>query len=53
MVFSPLLVAALLPIAARAANDWSQPCFGECNWDLTTASGSGTVRIVSLPPSYA
>ncbi|KAI8969672.1 hypothetical protein BD414DRAFT_428107 [Trametes punicea] len=45
MVFSPLLVAALLPIAARAANDWSKPCFGECNWDITSGSGSGTVRI--------
>ncbi|KAI0364910.1 hypothetical protein BV20DRAFT_973864 [Pilatotrama ljubarskyi] len=46
MVFSPLLVAALLPIAARAANDWSKPCFGECNWDLTSGTGSGTVRVV-------
>ncbi|TFK84342.1 hypothetical protein K466DRAFT_602089 [Polyporus arcularius HHB13444] len=46
MVFSPLLIAALLPIAAQAANDWSQPCFGECNWDITNGSGSGTVRLV-------
>ncbi|KAI0638754.1 hypothetical protein C8Q77DRAFT_1151788 [Trametes polyzona] len=45
MVFSPLLIAALLPIAAQAANDWSKPCFGECNWDITSGTGSGTVRI--------
>ncbi|KAI0653807.1 hypothetical protein C8Q70DRAFT_1048306 [Cubamyces menziesii] len=45
MVFSPLLVAALFSVAAKAANDWSQPCFGECNWDITSGSGSGTVRI--------
>ncbi|OSD05577.1 hypothetical protein PYCCODRAFT_1464936 [Trametes coccinea BRFM310] len=45
MVFSPLLVAALLPLAAKAANDWSKPCFGECNWDITSGTGSGTVRI--------
>ncbi|EJF58506.1 hypothetical protein DICSQDRAFT_172861 [Dichomitus squalens LYAD-421 SS1] len=45
MVFSPLLVAALLPIAAQAANDWSQPCFGQCNWDINSGSGSGTVQI--------
>ncbi|KAI0757756.1 hypothetical protein C8Q80DRAFT_1092088 [Daedaleopsis nitida] len=46
MVFSPLLVAALLPIAARAANDWTKPCFGECDWDINSGSGSGTVRLV-------
>lgn len=47
MVFSPLLVAALLPIAAYAANDWSKPCFGQCSWDINSGSGSGTVQIVS------
>ncbi|OJT15610.1 hypothetical protein TRAPUB_5938 [Trametes pubescens] len=51
MVFTPLLIAALLPIAARAANDWAQPCFGECNWDITSDTGSGTVRIAG--PSAA
>lgn len=53
MVFTPLLIAALLPIAARAANDWAQPCFGECNWDITSDTGSGTVRIVSIIISSA
>ncbi|KAI0668758.1 hypothetical protein C8Q78DRAFT_245368 [Trametes maxima] len=43
--FSPLLISALLPLAAKAANDWSQPCFGECNWDISSDSGSGTVRV--------
>ncbi|KAI0820581.1 hypothetical protein BC628DRAFT_1396212 [Trametes gibbosa] len=45
MVFSPLLVAALLPLAARAANDWSKPCFGQCSWDLASETTSGTVQI--------
>ncbi|KAI0757750.1 hypothetical protein C8Q80DRAFT_1091869 [Daedaleopsis nitida] len=47
MVFNPLIVAALLSIAANAANDWSQPCLGSnCDWDITSGSGSGTVRLV-------
>ena len=43
----------LLPIAARAANDWSKPCFGECDWDIKDAGVSGTIRVVStaFPPS--
>ncbi|KAI0770916.1 hypothetical protein BD413DRAFT_69883 [Trametes elegans] len=45
MVFSPLLIAALLPIVARAANDWSQACFGDCHWDISSETGSGTLRI--------
>ncbi|KAI1787663.1 hypothetical protein LXA43DRAFT_703234 [Ganoderma leucocontextum] len=45
MVFGPLLLAALLPLAAQAANDWSKPCFGQCNWDINTGSGSGTVQL--------
>nr|VWP02189.1 Nucleosome assembly protein 1 [Ganoderma boninense] len=45
MVFSPLLIAALLPLAAQAANDWSKPCFGSCSWDVTTGQGSGTVQL--------
>ena len=46
MVFSPLLIAALLPLAAQAANDWNKPCFGSCSWDITTGKGSGTVQLV-------
>ncbi|KAH9920543.1 uncharacterized protein BXZ73DRAFT_104669 [Epithele typhae] len=46
MVHATLLVAALLPLAAHAANDWTKPCFGECNWDIDTDTGSGTVRLV-------
>ncbi|PIL30026.1 hypothetical protein GSI_07938 [Ganoderma sinense ZZ0214-1] len=47
MVFrvSPLLIAALLPLAAQAANDWNKPCFGSCSWDITTGKGSGTVQL--------
>ena len=53
VAFNSVLVAALLPIAARAANDWSKPCFGECDWDIKDAGVSGTIRVVStaFPPS--
>ena len=47
VAFNSVLVAALLPIAARAANDWSKPCFGECDWDIKDAGVSGTIRVVS------
>ena len=52
MVFSPLLIAALLPLAAQAANDWNKPCFGKCSWDITSGKGAGTVHLVrdSPPP---
>ena len=53
MVFSPLLIAALLPLAAQAANDWNKPCFGQCNWDINTGKGSGTVQLVSGSPSLS
>ncbi|KAI1787639.1 hypothetical protein LXA43DRAFT_1164830 [Ganoderma leucocontextum] len=45
MVLSGVLVAALLPIATLAANDWTRPCHtGECQWDLPSDHASGTVR---------
>ncbi|PIL30030.1 hypothetical protein GSI_07942 [Ganoderma sinense ZZ0214-1] len=45
MVFSALLIAALLPLAAQAANDWNKPCFGSCSWDITSGKGAGTVQL--------
>ncbi|PIL30042.1 hypothetical protein GSI_07954 [Ganoderma sinense ZZ0214-1] len=39
-------VAALFPIVALAANDWTQPCHtGACEWDLPATQGSGTMRL--------
>ena len=51
MVFpARFFVAALFPIVALAANNWTQPCHtGECEWDLPAKQGSGTMRLVSYP----
>ncbi|KAH9855724.1 hypothetical protein C2E23DRAFT_723644 [Lenzites betulinus] len=45
MVFSPILLAALLPLAARAANDWTKPCFSQCEWSIPSGDNSATVQI--------
>lgn len=44
------LAVALAPLAAQAANDWSQACLsGSCDWDIPSGSGtSGTVRVVRV-----
>ncbi|KAM5537468.1 hypothetical protein V8D89_008795 [Ganoderma adspersum] len=47
MVFpTSFFVAALFPVVALAANNWTQPCHtGECEWDLPAKQGSGTMRL--------
>ncbi|KAM5542321.1 hypothetical protein V8D89_004194 [Ganoderma adspersum] len=45
MIFSPLLIVALLPLAAQAANDWNKPCFGQCSWNIGAGKASGTVQL--------
>ena len=47
MTLPIILVAALFPVAALAANNWTEACHtGECQWDLQSTHGSGTMLLV-------
>ena len=49
MTLPKLLVAALFPVAALAANNWTEACHtGECQWDLQSTHGSGTMLLVNF-----
>ncbi|KAL6305714.1 hypothetical protein BKA93DRAFT_211137 [Sparassis latifolia] len=39
-----LLLPSLLSVVVHA-NDWSEPCFGECSYDISGSGVSGTVYI--------
>ena len=49
MTLPIILVAALFPVAALAANNWTEACHaGECQWDLQSTHGSGTMLLVNF-----
>ncbi|PIL27872.1 hypothetical protein GSI_09994 [Ganoderma sinense ZZ0214-1] len=46
MAFPFILIAALFPVIALAANNWTEPCHaGECQWNLKSDHASGTMLL--------
>ncbi|KAM5537487.1 hypothetical protein V8D89_008814 [Ganoderma adspersum] len=54
MTLPIILVAALFPVAALAANNWTEACHtGECQWDLQSTHGSGTMFLAGSNSSIS